>query len=110
MFNTGAIIFNFFYISLGFYILTAKSVHRSNLIYYVICISLIIFSINLFWFGYAILPEKINHRIATETKIRWLVLYSDYLFMFYGFVMGGLYFRFLVQKKYMVKNVSKDLY
>ena len=109
MFSTAAIIFNFFYISLGFYILTAKSVHKSNLIYYIICISLIIFSINLFYFGYAILPEIIEHRIATEKRILWLVLYSDYMSMFYGFMTAALYLRFLFQKDYMVKNVSKDL-
>jgi hypothetical protein len=109
MFSAPALIFNFFYISIGFYILTAKSVHKSNLIYYIFCISLIIFSFNFFYFGYAILPEIIELRIATEKKIRWLILYSDYMSMFWGFMMGVLYLRFLFQKDYMVKNVSKDL-
>ena len=104
------LIFSFFYICLGFYFLTIKQIYRVNFFYNILCISLILCSINYVYLGYLIFSGEIIVPLVKRHLFYILTSFPDILSFIFGFMMSLLYIRFLFDKKYMIKNVSKDLY
>lgn len=109
MFSKAFLISSFFYVCIGYYILVFPKVYKFNILYSLVCVSLILCSFNYIYFAYNIYIGNLDIPVVKRHIMFILTSFPDLLSFIFGFAASIFYIRFLFQKKYMIKSIQDEI-